>query len=130
MYRINPAAYEKLADRVQKLVKECDSVFGRYLGNEIDIILLNVEKDELRPGPDDTVHELKIHPQFFKDMVSGAKNNEIRQADRPFEVGDWLKLMEWNPQSKEYTGAFVFKKITYITKAVFGLDKQWILSLQ
>lgn len=130
MYRIKPAAFEKLTDRVHKLVKECQTVPGTFWGNEIDIILLNVEKDELCPGSADTVHELKIHPQYFKDVVSGAKNNEIRQADRPFEVGDWLKLMEWNPQSKEYTGAFIYKKITFITKAVFGLDKQWILSLQ
>lgn len=48
------------------------------------------------------IHELKILPQFFKELISGSKNFEIRRHDRDFQIGDILKLKEWNHIS--YTG--------------------------
>lgn len=127
---IDPGAFDKLGECVGLIVRECNSTSGTFWGNEINKILLNVEKLPTEPPEGAVVHSLKIHPQFFKETVEGKKNNEIRLADRPFAEGDWLKLEEWNPQSKEYTGAFVYRKITYITKSVFGLERYWVLSLQ
>ena len=34
------------------------------------------------------VHNLKIKPQYFKDVVSGIKTFEVRKNDRNFKVGD------------------------------------------
>lgn len=49
------------------------------------------------------IHELKEHPNFFEDVISGIKTFEVRKADRPFKVGDLLALNEYDPDTKEYT---------------------------
>lgn len=36
------------------------------------------------------VHELKIAPEYFKDVRTGLKKFEIRKNDRDFKVGDRL----------------------------------------
>lgn len=33
-------------------------------------------------------HELKIKPEYFRDVVRGIKTFEVRQNDRNFGVGD------------------------------------------
>lgn len=43
------------------------------------------------------------------------KTFEIRNNDRNFQVGDRIDLLEWNPDTKEYTGREVEGRITYIT---------------
>ena len=59
-------------------------------------------------------HELKIWPQFYKEVFYGRKNFEIRKNDRDFEVGDFLVLREFDISKNEYTGASVMRKITFI----------------
>lgn len=68
-------------------------------------------------NPTKTEHELKIWPEPFADVVSGAKKYEVRKADRPFAVGHNVWLREWNPETKDYTGDEIFVKITYLTPA-------------
>jgi len=58
------------------------------------------------------IHELKIKPEYFADVVSGKKTFEVRKADRPFKVGDLLALNEFENQS--YTGASCLVYIDYI----------------
>jgi hypothetical protein len=60
------------------------------------------------------IHELKIWPEYFKEVFNGNKTFEIRKNDRDYKIGDWLKLMEYKP-NKGYTGNEIFRKITYIT---------------
>lgn len=62
-----------------------------------------------------TVHTLKTWPEPFRLIVTGAKRHEIRKADRPFKVGDLLRLQEWNPDTQSYTGAEVTKLVSHIT---------------
>lgn len=62
-----------------------------------------------------TTHDLKCWPEFFPFVQSGAKPFEVRKNDRDYKMGDLLKLREWSPATKEYTGQFVFRKVTYIT---------------
>ena len=58
------------------------------------------------------IHELKIRPEFFEACTSGNKTFEVRQFDRPFEIGDYLALNEWNREI--YTGRCALFNITYI----------------
>lgn len=42
------------------------------------------------------IHELKIKPKFFQDIINGIKNFEIRKNDRMFRIGDILVLSEFD----------------------------------
>lgn len=37
-------------------------------------------------------HEVKIKDCYFENVMSGRKRFEIREDDRDYQVGDWLKL--------------------------------------
>jgi hypothetical protein len=60
------------------------------------------------------VHLLKIHPCYFKEVASGKKTFELRINDRDYKSGDTLRLREYDPESKEFTGRFVDAKAGYI----------------
>lgn len=75
------------------------------------------------------VHELKIFPQYFEEVLNGNKTFELRKDDRGFEVGDILILKEFRQglidhtqsepiviQEKGYTGRTIKKEISYIFK--------------
>lgn len=75
-------------------------------------------------------HELKSWPQFFKATLAGAKTFEIRNNDRKFEVHDEVVLLEWDPETKEYTGRTIEGFILYISDheqkpgyVVFSIDE-------
>lgn len=40
------------------------------------------------------VHNLKIKPNYFKDVIAEVKKFEIRFNDRGFEVGDLIVLAD------------------------------------
>jgi hypothetical protein len=65
-------------------------------------------------------HNLKIHPDFFNAVESGAKTFELRKNDRDFAVHDTLELREWNPRSDGYTGRVI--KGLHITYVLQGGD--------
>ena len=89
------------------------------------------------------VHELKIFPQYFNEVVNGNKTFELRKDDRGFEVGDTLVLKEFKQglydctgpekvtiQESGYTGKCIEKKITYIFKGgipFMGLRKGYVI---
>ena len=60
------------------------------------------------------IHELKILPEYFADVVSGKKTFEIRKFDRPFHVGDLLALNEYDAEHKCYTGNSCLVYVDYI----------------
>lgn len=60
-------------------------------------------------------HDLKTHPEPFAAVVAGRKTYEIRVADRPFAVGDTLRLAEWNPAVGAYTGRWTEFEVAYLT---------------
>lgn len=60
------------------------------------------------------IHELKILPHFFTDVISGKKTFEIRKNDRPFHEGDLLALNEFDAERKCYTGNSCLVYIDYI----------------
>lgn len=63
----------------------------------------------------------KTWPKIFEDVLSGKKKFDLRLADFDVKEGDTLILEEWNPETKEYTGRKLEKKVGYILK--FDLDK-------
>lgn len=60
--------------------------------------------------------EKKIHPQYFQAILDGKKTFELRLADFACQEGDFLLLKEWDPQTKEYTGREMEKKVSYVIK--------------
>ena len=58
------------------------------------------------------IHELKILPQYFKDVISGEKTFEIRKNDRAFRKGDMLALNEHDGNA--YSGKSCLVYIDYI----------------
>ncbi len=71
-------------------------------------------------------HRLKTRPEYYDDVLSGAKTFELRRDDRDFKVGDTVILEQFFPENHRYagyTGAEILKKIVYILRNVpeFGL---------
>jgi hypothetical protein len=73
------------------------------------------------------IHELKILPEYYDDVISGDKNFELRKNDRDYETGDTLKLMEHDDGS--YTGRECSVEITYTLSGCpeYGLKKGYII---
>jgi Domain of unknown function (DUF3850) len=71
-----------------------------------------------------TVHDLKIWPEYFDDVVDGTKAFEIRKNDRDYKVGDELLLREWVPpkpfetKGARYTGRQTRKRVTYVLQGI------------
>ena len=61
-------------------------------------------------------HDLKIWPEQFDAVISGAKKHEVRVFDRPYREGDGVVLREWDPKTEQYTGRETAFTITHITK--------------
>lgn len=75
------------------------------------------------------IHELKIATEYFEKVVSKEKLFEIRYNDRNFQVGDTLKLQEY--QDGTYTGRIIYVKVTYILQGFEGLQPNYVvLSVQ
>ena len=58
----------------------------------------------------------KIWPEYFEKVLSGDKTFEFRIADFEINSGDTLVLKEWDPESKEYTGREIEKKVGYVAQ--------------
>jgi len=59
-------------------------------------------------------HEIKILPQYFADVSKGIKQFELRKDDRGYQVGDLVRLREWD--GKEYTGKKMIVGIKYVLR--------------
>ena len=57
-------------------------------------------------------HELKTAPQYFREIADGNKPFEVRRNDRDYQVGDILKLREYD--DGEYSGREICAEVTYI----------------
>lgn len=73
------------------------------------------------------IHELKIDPKYYKEVLAGFKKVELRFNDRNFRMGDILYLNEFNPTTKRYTGGQVRRKITQVYKDLPGLKENYVL---
>jgi len=60
--------------------------------------------------------EKKVWGKYFQEILEGKKKFELRLSDFECSEGDILVLREWNPETKEYTGRVVEKKVGYVLK--------------
>ena len=58
----------------------------------------------------------KMWPEYYDAINSGKKKFDFRLADFDVNEGDTLILQEWDPETKEYTGRAIEKKITFVGK--------------
>ncbi|MEO5366321.1 MAG: DUF3850 domain-containing protein [Magnetococcus sp. WYHC-3] len=58
----------------------------------------------------------KCWPEYFQAILDGKKKYEIRLNDFEIEEGDLLVLEEWDPETKQYTGRKIEKKVTHVGK--------------
>lgn len=79
----------------------------------------------------EVIHDLKCWPVYYRKIVSGEKPFDVRKGnDRTYQVGDYLDLREWDPETKEYTKAHAVRKVTYVMHgAPFLPDDLWVLGL-
>lgn len=59
------------------------------------------------------IHNLKILPEYYAAVRNGTKRFEVRENDRQFELGDILRLMEWE-EGAGFSGAEILVPVTYI----------------
>lgn len=82
--------------------------------------------------PSVTTHDLKCWPEFFDAIQGRQKKFEVRKGnDREYKTGDRIRLREWDPEKKEYTGRQIDRWVTYVMHGgpflpedtwVFGFD--------
>lgn len=80
-----------------------------------------------------TVHELKIWPAHFADVVHGLKTCEVRKDDRApeYAAGDKLLLAEWDPETASYTGHEAEADVTHVLRETKGVTKGYaVLSIR
>lgn len=58
----------------------------------------------------------KMWPGCFEDISSGKKKYDWHLNDFAINEGDTLVLEEWDPETKQYTGRNIEKKVTYVGK--------------
>ena len=77
-------------------------------------------------------HELKIWPDFFKEVASGNKRFEIRKNDRGFKRGDVLYLREWDQETGKYTGSECTRIVRFIMRGPgFGIENGYcVMSIE
>lgn len=77
-------------------------------------------------------HELKVWPEFFKQLFNNSKKFELRKDDRGFKTGHYLVLREWDPTTEAYTGRVVVRRVTNILRGgLFRLPEgMCIMSLE
>ncbi len=63
------------------------------------------------------IHDLKTWPVYFEPIIKDLKTFDFRREDDiRFEVGDLLRLKEYLPISKTYTGREIIVEVIYLTR--------------
>lgn len=75
-----------------------------------------------------TEHALKTWPEHFDAITQGLKTFEVRRDDRAFNVGDTLRLAEWCPRRREYSGRVIAREVTHILRGgQFGIEDGYVV---
>lgn len=69
------------------------------------------------------VHNLKTDAGPFAQVWSGLKTFEVRKFDRDFRLGDELRLMEHDRETRAYSGAWIRARVvSMIRPGEYGLE--------
>lgn len=60
------------------------------------------------------IHELKVLPEWYREITSGFKNFEIRRNDRYFNPGDYIILTREPNTLEMIEFARIVRRITYV----------------
>lgn len=60
------------------------------------------------------IHNIKIKPEYYVKVLTGAKTFELRKNDRNYCIGDIVNLMEWDDDG--CTGRHYMITISYVLK--------------
>ncbi len=72
------------------------------------------------------IHDLKISPNHYYNVVAELKKAELRLNDRCFSVGDLVLLRVY--ETDKYSNESVLVRITHILKGgKYGLSKGYIM---
>lgn len=74
-------------------------------------------------------HELKTWPISFEPLWQQEKKAEFRHCtDRVFNVLDDLRLREWKPALRKYSGREIIARITHIERnPEFGIPEGYAM---
>lgn len=76
-------------------------------------------------------HVLKIRDAYFEEIRTGKKRFEVRRYDRPYTVGDRLRLRELTADGAGYTGREQTVRVLSMLKdAQFCKDGYCIMSIE
>ncbi len=62
-------------------------------------------------------HKVKIWPEQFRAVKDGRLTAQIRRADRDYQRGDFIMLLEFDAGHDKYTGANCCVEITDVQPA-------------
>lgn len=68
------------------------------------------------------MHELKIRPYFFEEILAGSKAFEIRKNDRDYKINDLVLLREFDKQ--QFTKRMLLVKITSLYNDALILNNE------
>lgn len=66
-------------------------------------------------------HEIKLACGFIESIIIGKKLFEVRKDDRQYEVGNRIKMKEWDNTNKVFTGKWVIVEILFILRGEEGV---------
>lgn len=73
-------------------------------------------------------HDLKILPHFYKAVLEERKTFEVRKSDRPYAVGDFINLHEYDPNyAGKYTGRVWCGVITYVLNDIRYCKRDFVI---
>ncbi len=77
------------------------------------------------------IHNLKTWQVYFNPLWDGLKTFELRYDDRGFEIGDLLRLHEWDHDDERFTGRLIEATVPYMlgkgSMQPFELDPGYVI---
>lgn len=73
------------------------------------------------------IHRLKIHDKYYRAILKGTKNFEVRLNDRNYQVGDVIEFIVINDSKLTIYTPNTRYMITYILKDFIGLKIGYVV---
>jgi len=135
---LQQAAIDRVEKQIDKAVKKAEHATVRVLQATIEAeraaekaMFIVSETDTTREAkkPEPKIdHQLKIYPEQFDAVRRGIKTFEYRFNDRGYKNGDTLRLLEYLPEERDYTGQYIDVKVIYLLEGGnFGIPEGYVI---